>query len=237
MQITIQLFAVLRERAGTSEVTLDDLPAQLTMGELKRIALQRMPELGEMDSVSGVVGTAYVEDSQVLQPGDAVAFLPPVSGGEAPPDYERGVFRLIGGGIADTGIENELVHDECGGLVVFRGLTRRTSRGRSDVQYLEYEVFESMAAPEMTRIFEQCRREFGEHARGPLRMLCWHSQGRVQVGETSVLIAVATPHRDTAFAACRFLIDTLKERLPIWKKEVCADGESWVEGCSHHHHA
>ncbi len=235
MKLTIQLFAVLRERAGASEVTLDELPAGVTMGELKRIAVDRWPALGDMDSVSGVVGTEYVDDARVLEPGDAVAFLPPVSGGDSGPDYERGEFRLIGGGIDDAGIENELVHDECGGLVVFRGLTRRTSRGRTDVQYLEYEVFETMAAPEMGRIFAEARERFGEPARGPLRMLCWHSQGRVLVGETSVLIAVATPHRDTAFAACRFLIDTLKERLPIWKKEVCADGESWVEGCSHHH--
>jgi len=236
MDITVQLFAVLRERAGAAEWPLTDLPEGITMGELKRIALERCPALGSLEGVAGVIGTTYVEDERVVQAGDSVALLPPVSGGDSQTlDYEAGVFRLMAGGIDSATIEDPLVHDACGGLVTFRGLTRRSSRGREDVLHLDYEVFEGMAAPEMQRIFAECRTRFGEHARGPLRMLCVHSQGRVLVGETSVVVAVATPHRDTAFAACRFLIDTLKERLPIWKKEVFSDGESWVEGCSHDH--
>ncbi|MCB9909303.1 MAG: molybdenum cofactor biosynthesis protein MoaE [Planctomycetes bacterium] len=234
MKLCIRLFAVLRERAGTHEVSLDDLPDGITVAELKLRLGQAFPELGDLSSVAGVVGTEYVREDRVLLASDEVALLPPVSGGES--DYERGVFRMVSGGIDASGLEEVLIDDACGGLATFRGLTRRSSRGRQDVRYLDYEIFEAMAGPEMDRIFEACRARFGPEARGPLRMLCVHSQGRVLVGQTSVVIAVATPHRDTAFAACRFLIDTLKERLPIWKKEVYADGEAWVEGCSHHAH-
>lgn len=236
MQLSIQFFAVLRERAGHSEVTLKNLPDGLTMGDLKSRALEAYPDLGDLADVCGVVGTEYVMDDRVLAEGDAIAFLPPVSGGApAAPDYEKGVFYLQDGSIESHGMEEPLVQGDCGGLVMFRGLTRSSSRGRSDVLSLEYEVFEPMAGPEMARIFDECRERYGEHARGPLRMLCVHSNGVVKVGETSVVVAVATPHRDTAFEACRFLIDTLKERLPVWKKEVYADGEAWVEGCKHAH--
>ncbi len=235
MKLRVQLFAVLRERAGAGQIELDGLPAGLTMGQLKKLALERHPELGNLAQVAGVVGTEYVTDDRVLVASDEVSLLPPVSGGQEPADYEAGVFYMVNGGIQSAGIEDVLVQDACGGLATFRGLTRRTNKGRDDVLHLDYEIFESMAGPEMKRIFEECRQTFSPAARGPLRMLCVHSQGRVLVGETSVVVAVATPHRDTAFAACRFLIDTLKERLPIWKKEVFADGEAWVEGCSHHH--
>ncbi|MBL4771110.1 MAG: molybdenum cofactor biosynthesis protein MoaE [Planctomycetes bacterium] len=233
MQLNIQFFAVLRERAGRSEVMLSDLPQGLTMGDLKCRVLQQYPDLGDLADVCGVVGTEYVKDDRVLAEGESIAFLPPVSGGQ--PDYEKGVFLLQEGAIDSHGMEEPLVQGDCGGLVMFRGLTRSSSRGRSDVLSLQYEVFEPMAGPEMARIFDECRERFGEHARGPLRMLCVHSGGVVKVGETSVVVAVATPHRDTAFEACRFLIDELKERLPVWKKEVYADGEAWVEGCEHAH--
>jgi molybdopterin synthase catalytic subunit len=113
-------------------------------------------------------------------------------------------------------------------VVVFTGSTRGRNRGRQVVR-LEYEAFEAMAGPEMARIFGRCRRELradeGERA---LRMLCQHRTGVVGVGEPSVVIAVASPHRALAFEACRFLIDALKESLPVWKKEHYPDGEHWI---------
>ena len=112
--------------------------------------------------------------------------------------------------------------------MTFTGTTRNTNRGQ-DVVRLDYEAFEPMTGPEMERIFEECRAVHG----GPdparrLRMLCVHRIGTVGVGEPSVVIAVASPHRDSAFLAARFLIDTLKERLPVWKKEVYGDGHHWI---------
>jgi molybdopterin synthase catalytic subunit len=97
---------------------------------------------------------------------------------------------------------------------------------------LEYEAFEAMAGPEMARIFARCRERFGDpsgaHPQRALRMLCVHRTGSVAVGEVSVAIAVASPHRATAFDACRFLIDELKSSLPVWKKEHLEGGAHWV---------
>lgn len=113
---------------------------------------------------------------------------------------------------------------EGGGIALFAGTTRRFTKGRETVQ-LSYEAHHSMAVSE-------CRRLGAEAAsRWPvLAMVLWHRTGDVPVGETSVLVGVATAHRSEAFEVCRFLIDTLKERVPIWKKEVFADGQTeWVE--------
>ena len=98
--------------------------------------------------------------------------------------------------------------------------------GRS-VQRLVYEAYAEMAGPEMARIFDRCRAKLGLE-QGGARMLCIHRTGVVPVGEAAVVIAVACPHREQAFAACRFLIDALKASLPVWKKELYADGEEWI---------
>lgn len=112
---------------------------------------------------------------------------------------------------------------ECGAVTIFAGVVRNHSRGR-EVRYLEYEAYEPMALKQMQRIAEEAAQRWGA------RVAMVHRLGRMDVGETSVFIAVATPHREQAFEACRWCIDTLKERVPIWKKEVCPDGTYWIEG-------
>jgi molybdopterin synthase catalytic subunit len=107
---------------------------------------------------------------------------------------------------------------------VFTGHTRETNRGLRVVR-LEYEAFSAMTGPEMGRIFERARAQRPEHA---LRMVVAHRVGVVEVGEPSVVVAVASPHRDAAFHICRYLIDELKQTLPIWKKEIYADGHHWI---------
>mgnify|MGYP001818436831 CR=1 FL=1 len=122
-----------------------------------------------------------------------------------------------------------VTHPSCGAIVLFTGVTRETNRGQ-DVVQLDYEAFAEMTGPEMSRIFEDClaaHSTAGDPARR-LRMLAVHRIGVVGVGEPSVAIAVASPHRDAAFLAARFLIDTLKDRLPVWKKEVYGDGHHWI---------
>jgi molybdopterin synthase catalytic subunit len=232
MKLTVHLFAGLRERAGADALELDELPERLSIGELKAELARRRPELGDLTHVAGVVGTDWADDARALLPGDQLSLLPPVSGGEPRPggggpaaDFARGVFELAPEPIdeAEAGLR---VHDDsCGALVVFSGRTRRTSRGREVVR-LEYEAFESMAAPEMERIFERSRLLLLDEER--VRMLVRHRVGVVEVGETSVVVAVASPHRDAAFRVARFLIDDLKRSLPVWKKEVYADGHVWV---------
>ena len=234
MRIEIQLFAVLRERAGTDRVVLEDVPEGTTVAELKELARAAFPALGDLGSVAGVVGTSYASPETVIEPGDEVALLPPVSGGLPGEDESlaRGVFELSAEPIDVSALQRRVSHPSCGAIVVFTGTTRDTNRGQEVVR-LDYEAFHAMAGPEMSRIFEDCAAAHGPASAGgdprlDLRMLCVHRTGTVGVGEPSVVIAVASPHRDAAFLAARFLIDTLKERLPVWKKEVYDGGHHWI---------
>lgn len=237
----MRLFAVLRERAGRDRIVLTDVPVGSTVAELKALVAAEHPELGPLESVAGVVGTSYARPETVVNEGDEVALLPPVSGGAPTEDelLKAGLFELDANPLDVAALHSRVSHPSCGAIVVFTGTTRATNRGR-DVTRLDYEAFEEMAEPEMRRIFDDCLRAYGppaENARAnsgevavdrTLRMLCVHRTGTVEVGEPSVVIAVASPHRDAAFLAARFLIDTLKERLPVWKKEVYAGGHHWI---------
>ncbi len=111
-----------------------------------------------------------------------------------------------------------------GGIVVFEGVVRNAARGKQ-VRYLEYDVYEEMAQQQIRTIIAEAQRRWGVE-----RVAVAHRFGRLEIGEASVIIVVATPHRGEAFEACRYIIDTLKSTVPIWKKEVAADGEEWVEG-------
>jgi len=230
MNVTLQLFASLRARVGRSTLEVRGLPEALDVAGLKRELERRHPELGSLAHVRGVIGTDYVVDSTPLTDGAVVSLLPPVSGGahDADSALAAGVFELLDTAVRPSLASERVSHATCGAIATFVGTTRDTSRGRSVVR-LEYEAFEAMTGPEMARIFARCRAELeaDEGARA-LRMLCQHRVGAVAVGEPSVAIAVASPHRDLAFRACRFLIDELKRSLPIWKKEVYADGEEWI---------
>lgn len=245
MEVRVRLFAGLRERAGVEELVVHDVPDGATVADLKRALAAARPELGDLSFVAGVVGTAYVPPGRVLAPGEVVAFLPPVSGG-APSAAERdaalraGVFELADAPLDPGALHARLVHPSAGAVVLFTGTTRAANRGQ-DVVRLDYEAFHEMAGPEMARIFAECLARFGEGGTEPpptdalgasgartLRMLCVHRVGTVGVAEPSVVVGVSSPHRDTAFRAARFLIDTLKERLPVWKKEVYGDGHHWI---------
>jgi len=234
MKIEVRLFAVLAERAGTASLEVE-LPADetITMGALKALVMAQFPAVGDLGFASGVVGTAYVGDDAVVDLESQVALLPPVSGGEPSP-LEAGVFELSSEPVDAGALSKRVGDDACGAIVTFCGTTRNKNRGQS-VEQLDYEAFEAMAGPEMARIFERCNTAFGpaaakdeEPAERTLRMLCVHRTGVVPVGEPSVVIAVASPHRDAAFDAARFLIDELKKSLPVWKKEHYADGHHWI---------
>lgn len=234
----MRLFAVLREQAGTSELLLEDLDDGLDLAELKRELGRRRPELADtLERVAGAIGTDYVDDTRRLTDGDEVSLLPPVSGGSggAPTDGEsdaspdRGVFELSASALDAAAALERVAHPSCGGSTVFVGTTRATNRGQ-DVVRLEYEAFDAMTGPEMGRIFERCRAELAATPEGErrLRLFVQHRVGTVEIGEPSVVVAAASPHRDLAFRACRYLIDELKQTLPVWKKEIYADGHHWI---------
>jgi molybdopterin synthase catalytic subunit len=225
MRLVVRLFAVLRERAGRDQLELEDLPDELDVAGLKGALEERHPELGSLAHVRGVVGTSYVPDGTALTDGADVSLLPPVSGGSGDADLQRGVFELCADALEPAQAQARVAHPSCGALCVFTGATRDSNRGR-DVVKLEYEAFDAMTGPEMARIFARCRDEL--EAPEDLRMLCQHRVGVVEVGQPSVVIATASGHRDRAFRATRFLIDELKQSLPIWKKEHYADGEHWI---------
>lgn len=229
MRLNVRLFAGLAERAGARTLVLDDLPDALTLGELKRAIEARHPKLGSLAHVAGVVGTTYANDQRVLKAEDDVSLLPPVSGGAPDEDelLQQGVFVLERERIDVEALLARVGHPSCGAIATFVGVTRDTNRGQRVVR-LEYEAFEAMTGPEMERIFARCRAAVVTEAVRELRMLCVHRVGVVAIGEPSVAIAVASPHRDAAFAACRFLIDELKRTLPVWKKEHYADGHHWI---------
>ncbi len=247
--LEVRLFAVLRERAGADSVHVLGVPAGTSTEGLKRRMEAQIPALGDLSFASVVIGDEYAATERTLHPGDAVAMLPPVSGGAPSTDgrgeasLEAGIFELSQDPIDPARLQERVASPRCGAIVLFTGTTREVNRGQ-EVSLLDYEAFEEMAGPEMRRIFRDCLEAHGPGRPGPseavseggpdsgvdrtLRMLCVHRTGMVGVGEPSVVIAVASPHRDAAFLAARFLIDTLKERLPVWKKEVYRAGHHWI---------
>ena len=237
MKVTVRLFAGLRERAGKEYLQLDGLPDALDVGGLKRELEARFGELGSLASVRGVLGTSYVDDATPVEEGVEVSLLPPVSGGSDEEDaLAAGVFEIRAEPLDPEEARRRVSHHSCGAAVVFTGTTRDKNRDQ-EVARLDYEAFDEMAGAEMRRIYARCLERFGppsaragqaEPSALALRMLTLHRTGRVEVGEPSVVVAVASPHRDAAFLACRYLIDELKKTVPLWKRESYADGHHWI---------
>jgi molybdopterin synthase catalytic subunit/molybdopterin converting factor small subunit len=205
VKVRVRLFAGLRERAGWSE---REVEAE-TVGEV-------WSALGLGDEPAGLlyaVNQEYADRDRVLASRDEVAVIPPVSGG---------AFRLVDGPLDLAAVIAEVADERAGAIATFQGTVRRQSRGR-EVIALEYEAYGGMAEKVMVEIAEgvKSRYELCEVA-------VEHRVGRCEVGEVSVAIAVSAPHRQDALAACRDVIDGLKQRVPLWKKELYEGGEEWI---------
>ncbi|PYU34279.1 MAG: molybdopterin synthase, partial [Acidobacteria bacterium] len=184
----------------------------------------RYPEFARFrESVVASVNQEFAEWRAPLASGDEVAFLPPVSGGQEARVAED-IYELLRSPICAEEIVAHVKAPEDGAVVVFDGIVRNHSGGRATL-YLDYEAYEPMALAKMREIGAEIRQKFSIH-----RTAMLHRLGRLEIGETSVLIAISSPHRRAAFDACRFAIDTLKHTVPIWKKEYFADGAVWAEG-------
>jgi molybdopterin synthase catalytic subunit len=209
VRVKVRLFAALRERAGFSERELE-----LPVGTRVRDVWGAVPELGaEPPGLLYALNREYVPPGQALADGDELALIPPVSGG---------AFTLTGGPIDLAAVVAEAADERAGAIATFVGTTRIHSRGRT-VSYLEYEAYEGMAEQELARIAEELLRRYDL-----CKVAITHRIGRVEIGEPSVAIAVSAPHREDALAACKEAIDTLKETVPLWKKEVYEGGEEWI---------
>ncbi len=202
----MKLFAALRERAGYGERELEGA---------ERVA-DVWPALGLGEEPAGLlyaVNREYAGPDRALAEGDEVALIPPVSGGG---------FRIVDGPLDLAAAVAEVASDDAGAIATFTGTVRRHSRGRSVLQ-LEYEAYTEMAEKVMADLARELKRryELGEVA-------IHHRVGLVEIGEASVVIAVSAPHRHDALAACRDAIDTLKETVPLWKKELYEGGGEWI---------
>jgi molybdopterin synthase catalytic subunit/molybdopterin converting factor small subunit len=208
VRVVVRLFAGLREQAGTGRRVV-------VLGE-GAILEDIWPALGLGDEPPGLlyaVNREYAEPGRPLSDGDEVALIPPVSGG---------AFRLTHGPVNLTSVVVEVVDERAGAIATFLGTVRAQSRGR-DVIALEYEAYEEMAEEVMAEIADEVQARYDL-----CKVAMAHRLRRVEVGETSVAIAVSAPHRQDALAACADVIEALKARVPLWKKELYEGGEEWI---------
>jgi molybdopterin synthase catalytic subunit len=208
VNVRVRLFAALRERTGAGSMELE-LPDGAVVGDV----WSALPLGDEPPGILFALNREYTDRTAALDDGDEVALIPPVSGG---------TFRLSDEPLSLDGAVAEVRRENAGAIATFVGTTRRRSRGR-DVVYLEYEAYEGMAEQVMEELAT------GLESRHDLCAVAIHHRiGRVDIGETSVVIAVSAPHRADALAACREAIDELKVSVPLWKKEVYEGGEEWI---------
>lgn len=219
MEITVRLFAVLRERAGSDSVSLE-LAEDATVGQaLEALALR--PELAEPLArmpVRMAVNRDYADRGTRLSPEDELALVPPVSGGAGAIEETR--VRITEQSLSPEAVSRAVSRPAAGAVVVFEGVTR-------EVESLRYEAYAEMAVERISAILDECRASHGLEAAA-----AEHRVGEVPLGEPSVVVAVSAAHRGEAFAGAREAIDRIKAEAPIWKQEVDAGVARWVEGAA-----
>ncbi len=213
MPVTVLLFAIAREAAGTGEVELPEPPA--TVAALRALLAARHPGLARVLARCRLaVNQEFAADGDPIPDGAEVAVIPPVSGG-------AGRFRVVDRPIELSEVVDAVAGAAHGGVVTFRGDVRGESRGRRVVR-LEYEAYPAMAERKLAEIGRAAGAEHGAE------VAIVHRVGRLLPGEAAVVIAAAAPHRAPAFRACEAAIELLKRDAPIWKREVYEDGSEWV---------
>jgi MoaE-MoaD fusion protein len=229
MRVRVLFFGVLKDIAGKSGDVLD-LPEDARVRDLLSSLESKIPRMKDaMASLAVAVNRQYAAADRELKSDDEVALLPPVSGGSGKAGSETALspgsyVAILRDPIDTSGILARIKRGEDGAAVAFEGVVRNETRGRKTL-YLDYESYESMALDQMEALANQALMQF------QIRDVALvHRLGRLEIGETSVLIVVASAHRAAAFDACRWLIDTLKRTIPIWKKEYFEDGAVWADG-------
>jgi molybdopterin synthase catalytic subunit len=228
MQVRVLPFGILKDWLGASTL---ELPEGATVAALldRLAAAPAAVPASTWASIAVSVNHEYAQPAQVLCEGDEVGLLPPVSGGSMSEEDPGSEEELGGVAIVREVIDAEKLvaaakHGSDGAVVVFDGIVRNNTRGRLTL-HLDYEAYEEMALKQMRELAAQARDRFSVR-----HVTLVHRLGRLLVGETSVLIVVASAHRAQAYEASRWLIDTLKKTVPIWKKETFVDGAVWADG-------
>jgi len=222
LKVKVTFFALYHERAGRRHLSLDLAPGT-TVAEMVEEIRRIFPGLAPPTAnIVVAVNTEYADPGMVLHGGDDVALIPPVSGGQD-------MITITRDPLKPEEITAKVRRDTNGAVVTFLGTTRLFAEGRK-VLYLEYEAYEEMANKELEKIRREIQSEWNIED-----IAISHRIGRVNIGEISLVVAVASPHRKEAFYACHQAVDHLKERVPIWKKEFFEDGYHWVacEGLEH----
>ena len=231
MRVSVLFFGLLKEIVGTSQETIEVADGAQIETVFQHFATQ-YPQLHELaHSIVPARNMQFARFSDPVEEGDEIAFMPPVSGGNAEnyPYWIReeqtgNFYALTREPINVQQLLHELARPEDGAIVEFRGIVRNHKEGRK-VKYLEYDCYEPMAIRVMAQIGSEISRQY------PIsRLAVVHRLGRLEVGAVSVVVAVASEHRKPAFQAALETINRLKQRVPIWKKEVFDDGQAWVEG-------
>ncbi len=219
MKVSIRLFAGLHDLLGQRNVTLD-LPERATVADLRSQLSREYPVVTPfLTTLVCAVGDEYVTSDHPLREGDDVALIPPVSGGS------DGPFRLTSEPLDPNEVLNAVRQDQSGAVVLFHGVARDNSDGRRVIA-LEYDAYPSLAEKKLREVADEVRR------RWPITgMAVLHRTGRLAIGETSLLVAVSSAHRQEAFEASRYAVDRIKQIVPVWKKEIWEDGGGeWVPG-------
>lgn len=221
MRVTALLFARLREQAGGDRFPLE-LPAGASVADAYATLAGDCPRLSpDHDTVRAAVNQDFTAWDAVLDEGDEVAFIPPVSGGAG---HAGVLFELTDQPLDARRLEAAVARAGAGAICTFTGVVRDNSRGRSTIR-LEYEAYPGMAESQMWAIAAEIAEKWPE-----ARVAMAHRTGRLEIGEASVVVSVSCPHRGDAIAACKWGIDRLKESVPVWKKEFFEGGEVWIEG-------
>ncbi len=227
--VKVLFFGAARDAAGNDEISFE-LPDSSTVATSREAILGKYPALASFgNSLLFAVNQEYAEADRQIHDGDELAIFPPVSGGSevAPPsvrDPALDFFELTTDPIDVGAVARRVILPQCGATVTLDGYAREWTKGRRTL-YLVYEAYAPMAMSELKRLVAQAREKFDIAHIGIV-----HRTGRLEIGETSVVISVSAPHRRAAFEACEWAIRELKRTVPIWKKEVFEDGEVWVEG-------
>ncbi len=227
MKIPIQLFASLKDAAKASKISIE-IPKNATVAQLLEAVARDFPSLEKwLPHIRVAVGEEYAPNDQILREGDDIALIPPVSGGSDAPfvailERELSLDEVVQAVQAQKG-------GKAGAICTFLGVVRENSvdldgKRHDDIERLDYEAYAPMAAREISKICAEASEKWDAAC------ACTHRVGTLKVGEASVAIAVATAHRGASFEACRYIIEELKKRAPIWKRENARSGEWWSEG-------
>jgi molybdopterin synthase catalytic subunit len=215
--VTLRFFALMRERIGESERQVR-FPIGSRVADVVSYVEAQFAAIAPLFRSSMVMrNQEYVDRDEELVDGDEIAFIPPVSGGSGADHY-----RVTADALDPRAIAGRVARDDAGAVVTFAGTVRDAARGRV-VLWLDYEAYPEAAEKMLARIGGEMRERWPV-----LAVAIEHRTGRLAIGETSVVIAVSSAHRDAAFAAAAYAIERIKQIVPIWKKEAYADGETWI---------